>query len=223
VSNALILEIYSELVAKGNLNRYGQKLSERYSEGTLQRLLKQTEPRVREAALVGMRLIGTMESNAAVAACLRDEQPNLQRLAEDALWAIWFRADREENNQELQRIAKLIVDQEYAKALAGLNALLLRAPGFAEAYNQRAIVYWRWGNFKSSIADCEQVLKLNPYHFGAQAGMAQCYLQLKKPVEALKAFQQTHRIHPSMSGIEDSIDTLEQYLKEQRRRKDDRA
>jgi tetratricopeptide (TPR) repeat protein len=220
VSNALILDWYEELGAGGDPVRFARRVSERYTEGTLQRLLEQADPATREAAVAALRFVGTMDSNAAVASCLYDEIVEVQELAEAALWAIWFRADSGANNRELQRLTRLINDKEYAKALAGLNSLIARAPTFAEAFNQRAILFWRWSEYKRSIADCEEVLRLNPLHFGAQAGMGQCYVQLKKPTEALKAFRHALRIHPNLEGVQENVHALEQLLKEARRRED---
>ena len=220
MTNALILEWCEELSAGGDPIRFARKVAERYSEGTLQRLLDHSDPSMREAAVAALRFIGSMESNTAVAASLYDETTEVQELAEAALWAIWFRADSATNNRDLQRLTRLINDKEYAKALAGLNALIARAPTFAEAFNQRAILYWRWSEFKRSITDCEEVLRLNPLHFGAQAGMGQCFVQLKKPNEALKAFRQALRIHPNLEGIQENVHALEQLLKDPRRKED---
>jgi tetratricopeptide (TPR) repeat protein len=222
VKNAVILEFYHELNTTSNLHRFAEQVSQRYTEGTLQRLLAQRKSKTREPALVALRLLGTMDSNAAIASCLRDRDPHVRELAEGALWSIWFRGDSEENQQELQRLTRLIAEQQYAAALAGLDALIRRAPKYAEAYNQRAILHWRRGDYKRSVLDCERTLRLNPFHFGAQSGLAQCYLQLRKPVEALRAFRDARKISPHLEGIEENIRSLEKYLREQRRRKDGR-
>ena len=39
------------------------------------------------------------------------------------------------------------------------------------------------GHYEQSIHDCRQTLEINPYHFGAAAGMGQCYLRtgIKRP------------------------------------------
>lgn len=219
MSKPVILELYEELNATGNLARYAQEVQKRYFESTLQRLLAQRDTSTREAALAALRVIGTMSSNAILAACLRDADLHVRELAESAMWAIWFRADSAENNQELQRLMHLVGEQEFAKALAGLDALIRKASKFAEAFNQRAILYYRWGQYRRSITDCERTIKLNPYHFGAMSGMAQCFLQLKKPVEALRAFRHAQRINPSLDGIQESIRALEQYLREERRKR----
>jgi tetratricopeptide (TPR) repeat protein len=226
VGTALLLEYYHELpkIRDGErpeawdarmevgLDRFQKKVAARYTEGTLQRLLQATNPEVRRAAVLALRGLGTMKANEAVAAMLHDDDAAVRHLATDTLWSLWFRADSNANNRELQRLMR---QRDRAKALAGLDALIAGAPTFAEAYNQRAILHFKAGEFERSIADCERVLKLNPYHFGAQSGMAQGYLQLDKPRAALKAFRNLSRIHPNMDGVEDTIRALEDALGEE--------
>ena len=190
---------------------------ERYTEGTLLRLLESPDADARRAALLALSLFGTMQANAAVAGRLRDGDAEVRQLAVDTLWSLWFQADSEENNQELQRLARL---RDRDAALAGLDHLVLKAPGFAEAYNQRAILAFRLKQFERSIADCEKVLQLNPFHFGAQAGMAQCYMQLRKHRAALKAFRNALRINPHLDGVADTVRALETALGEEGRKDD---
>jgi tetratricopeptide (TPR) repeat protein len=187
-------------------------VTERYTEATLQRLLDSTQAQARRAAVFALSLVGTMRSNPAVAALLRDDDAVVRRLAVDTLWSLWFRADTEANNQELQRVMRL---RDPEKALAGFDALIRKAPQFAEAYNQRAILYWRLEEFDKSVADCVRVLQLNPYHFGAQSGMAQCYLKLKNPRAALEAFRSAYLLHPTMEGVAETIRALESALGEE--------
>src|SRR5205823_3574179 len=130
---------------------------------------------------------------------------SVRQLAVDALWSLWFRADSGANAQELQRLMRL---RDTRKKLSGLNLLVEKAPHFAEAYNQRAILFFHLEELQKSIADCERVVKLNPHHFGAHAGMAQCYMKLGKPRPALKAFRHALRINPGMEGVEETIRAL---------------
>ena len=69
----------------------------------------------------------------------------------------------------------------------------------------------------------DRALSLNPHHFGAQAGMAQCLLNLRKHRAALKAFRQALRIHPHLDGIQDTIRALETALGEEGRRDDKKS
>lgn len=194
---------------QGGLEKFRDQVVARYNEGTLNRLLDHPDAATRRAAVLALGLIGTMKSSEALAARLRDDDRAIRQLASDGLWAIWFRADSAANNRELVRLRNL---DEPRQMLRGLNTLVRKAPTFAEVYNQRAIVWFRLQEYARSIADCEKVMELNPHHFGAQAGMGQCYLKLKKHHEALRAFRKAHRLNPNMPGIEQTIDALEESL-----------
>ncbi len=61
---------------------------------------------------------------------------------------------------------------------------------------------------------------MNPHHFGAQAGLGQCYLQMRKHRAALKAFRAALRINPNMDGVAETIRALENALGEERGRDD---
>ena len=78
-----------------------------------------------------------------------------------------------------------------------LDDLIARAPQFAEAFNQRAVWFFKKGEFGRAVRDCETVMRLNPHHFGAAAGLGQCYLKMKKPRAALRAFRQAVEINPT--------------------------
>lgn len=194
---------------QGGTDKFRRRVQARYNEGTLLRILENPDPTARRAALAALGLVGTMAANVPVAARLRDEDAEIRRLASETLWSLWFRADSDANNRTLQRLMRT---RDRARAVAGLDALILQAASFAEAYNQRAILTFRMKEYERSIADCEKVLQLNPCHFGALAGMGQCYLQLHKPRPALKAFRAALRINPELDGVAETIRALETAL-----------
>jgi tetratricopeptide (TPR) repeat protein len=185
----------------------------------LLRLLASPDPRARRAAVLAVGLVGTMTANAPLAARLRDDDADVARMAADALWSLWLRGDTPENGDELRRLTRL---RDPERALAGLHELIRRAPRYAEAFNQRAVVLFRLGRYEQSIADCHRTLKLNPHHFGAHAGLGQCFLKLRKDRSALKAFRAALRINPHLDGIAETIRTLETALGEEGWR-DDRS
>ena len=188
------------------LRVYRLQLLNHYAEGTLQRLLANPDSEIRRAAVLALGLIGTMDSNAALARILHDEDSTPARMAADALWQLWFRGGTEEQNADLQRIMHL---PDFLEILAGLDELIREAPHFAEVYNQRAILFFRRGEFPRSIADCQKAIELNPYHFGAHAGMGQCYLKLRKQRAALRAFRLALQTNPTMTQLGDTIQSLE--------------
>lgn len=191
---------------------FQQQAAARYTEGTLQRLLECNCVVTRRAAALALAHIGTMASNSAIADRLHDADREVWKNAAQALWAIWFRADSDDNNQELQRLVRT---RDRQKALTGLDRLTERAPAFAEAFNQRAIVYFRAKEYELSIEDCLRVLELNPHHFGARAGIGQSYLHMRKHRAALRSFKAALRIHPHLDGVAATVRALENALGEQ--------
>src|SRR5262245_29040727 len=116
------------------LRVYRRQVLSGYTEGTLQRLLHHSDAETRRAAVLGLGLIGTMESNGALARVLHDPERTVARMATDALWQLWFRGGSDEENSELQRILHL---PDFMEILAGLDDLVREAPRFAEVFNQR--------------------------------------------------------------------------------------
>lgn len=202
------------------LNIFKKKVAARYTEGTLQRLLADPRAPTRRAAVVALGLTGTMASNGNVAAMLHDPDGRVRQFAADALWLLWFRADQPAHNRELQRLIRLANGKKGCpeKALAGLTALIAKAPRFAEAYNQRAILHFRAEQYDKATADCEAVLELNPFHFGAASGLAKSYWELKRPRAALKAYRSALRINPGMEDVRQAIRFLEKVLGEEGKR-----
>jgi tetratricopeptide (TPR) repeat protein len=223
VAAPLLLEYYRDLPEPGEgddagparlekaLAAFHRMVAARYTEATLQRLLLCPDDTVRRAAVLALSRLGTLKSNPALAARLHDGDPVVWQTASAALWQVWLRGDTEANCRELQRLMGL---RDGAKVLDGLNALILNAPQFAEAYNQRAILHFQIGDFRKAVSDCEKVLQLNPYHFGAQSGMAEAYLRLRQPRKALQAYRAACKINPNINGIQDTIRDLEQALGE---------
>jgi tetratricopeptide (TPR) repeat protein len=231
VGIALLVEYYNELPEpqeddpkswetrlRNGLEKFKKQVEARYFEGSLHRLLHSTDAQTRRAAALALGLTGSMKSsNAVVAGMLHDPDRGVRQLASDALWSLWFRADSQENNQELHRLMNL---RDRRRKRSGLDALISRSPGFAEAYNQRAILHFQCEEWQKSIADCERALKVNPHHFGAAAGMGRCYMELGKRRPALKAFRQALRINPTLEDVENAVRSLESALGEEGRRDD---
>ena len=181
----------------------------KYTEGTLQRILASSEANARRAAALALAFLGTMDSNAVVAAALRDSDQLVQRFAADTLWELWFHAGTPEQSLRLREAA---ANPDALAARAELDDLIRVAPEFAEAYNQRAIVAFKRGEFARAVADCEVVLRLNAFHFGAAAGLGQCQVKLGKPRAALRAFRTALDINPALQHLRDTIRELERSL-----------
>jgi tetratricopeptide (TPR) repeat protein len=181
----------------------------KYTEGTLLRLLNSSDIKIRRATVLALGFIGTMEANPAVAAALHDADSLVQMFAADALWELWFRGGTPEQNRKLRHAAN---NGDNVRSRVGLDELIREAPGFAEAYNQRAIWFFNRGEFARAVEDCEKTLQLSPHHFGAAAGMGQCFAKLGKPRAALRSFRTALEINPALEHLNYAIRTLEESL-----------
>jgi tetratricopeptide (TPR) repeat protein len=220
VADALLLEWYRGLPHFKNgddpdlwagrmhkaLRGFRRRIRLRYSEGTLQRMLDHPSAEVRRAAVLALGLAGTIQSNPALAKVLHDEDELTARTASDSLWEIWFRGGPQDANSELQRILHL---PEGIQTLEGLTKFIGEWPDYAEAWNQRAILWFQNEEYKRSLADCQRALRLNPHHFGAQAGMGQCYLKMRKFNAALRAFKLALEMNPTLDHLTGTIEALQ--------------
>lgn len=193
---------------RDGLHAFRAAVRELYTEGTLQRILAASEDvKARRAAALALGLTGTSASVPTTAAALHDADFLVRRFAADSLWELWFSAGTAEQNERLREVAR---EPNQVKARAELDELIREAPEFAEAYNQRAIWFFKRGEFARAIEDCETVLRLNPHHFGAAAGMGQCHLKLNRPRAALRAFRQALAINPDLD-LHDTVRALEEF------------
>ena len=191
------------------IEHFARKVARRYNEGTLLRLMESPNPQAREAAVFALGLIGSWNCNSQLASMLKNDDAGVRRVVVEALWRVWFRG-RLSHDAALLRAA--LEQPGPGKVLEALNQLVRLRPDFAEAWNQRAIIHFQNRDFAASARDCARVIELNPFHFGAQAGLAQCLMRLGRGSAALKAFRKAERLNPHMGGVTSTIKLLEKAL-----------
>lgn len=209
LATPVLVEYAERFLADEDFGPFCQHVREKYSESTLCRLVEAaTSDRVRRAAVLALGITGSFDCNDVVAAALHDPDSSVRRWAEQSLWLIWFRGDDLETSIELKVVTKWLARNKPGRAVEWASQLISKSPDFAEAYNQRAIGYWRLGAWDRSIADCRKVLELNPNHFGAAAGMGQSYLQKDDRGQAIDSFQRALKINPNLSGVAEMLQDL---------------
>ena len=97
------------------------------------------------------------------------------------------------------------------------SEVIRRRPDFAEGWNKRATVYYLVGEYRKSAADCDEVLKRNPAHFGALSGYGMIWLRLDEPARALERFEQALAVNPNLDSVRETIEGLRALLIQQRR------
>jgi tetratricopeptide (TPR) repeat protein len=209
-----LVTYFQELLKDGDIDSFRSRVAARYTEESLCEILAHS-PVVssRRASAVSLGFLGEFPgSNAVLGRALRDGDPIVRQLAEGALWSVWFRAGTPEDNRTLGEVTKLIKDGQLNQAEALASRLIVAAPRFAEAYNQRAIIYFHQNRFAESALDCQRVLSRNPYHFGAIGGLVQCQLEMNHPAEALKTLRRGLKIQPYSEGLRNNIKVVEAQI-----------
>ena len=149
---------------------------------------------------------------------LRDESALVRSYAEQALWLLWSRSGEREIDALMARGVEEMQAGRHAEAIEIFSRVISRKPDFTEGWNKRATVYYLAGEYRKSLADCEEVLKRNPRHFGALSGAGMVHIALEQYEEALGWFRRALEVNPNMIGVELNIRGLEERLKEKRGR-----
>ena len=192
-------------------------LKQHWTAGQITSLLTSEHDDARKVAALALSLVGGKCCVQDLSQRLRDADPMVNQMAEHALWSVWFRCGSPEANHEVCRGSQAMTRRDLEHAVEHFSRAIEMDPNFAEAYNQRAIARFGRGEYARSVEDCEVVLRLNPFHFGAAAGMGQCLLKLKKPRAALRAFEQALEINPTLDQLRETVAALQEALDNGRR------
>ena len=160
---------------------------------------------------------GTMADAPALVHALRDPDAHVRKLAESALWAVWSRSGDTAIDDILEIGIGQMREGQIHASVDTFSEIIRRRPDFAEAWNKRATAYYLLGEWRRSAADCDEVLRRNPQHFGALSGYGMIWLQLDEPTRALERFEQALAVNPNLDSVQQTIDALRALLIKQRR------
>lgn len=127
---------------------------------------------------------------------LKNPDENIRYQATAQLWHIWFHQKGVYGMEQLERSQVMLQLGETTQAEALLTELIRDQPDFAEAWNRRAILYYTLGQYEKSRDDCQEVIKLNPVHFGALHGLGLCHAALGDYTAAIQEFRRALEIQP---------------------------
>jgi len=180
--------------------------------------LTKPDPQERRRGALGLETVGRMDDAPVLIGALRDSDELVRAIAEEALWAVWSRSGDERVDGLLRRGISEMSSERLSEAVATFTRVIELKPDFAEGWNKRATVYYLAGEYRRSLADCDEVIKRNPQHFGALSGYGQIYLKLDQPEKALEYFRRAVAVNPNLDGVETLIDRLEALQTRRRQR-----
>ena len=173
---------------------------------------------VEERRLAAERLgeIGDDGATAALVQALRDPDDAVRARPHDSLWAIWHRSGDPEIDILLGQGIALMQSGRLPESVAVFSDVIARAPGFAEGWNKRATVYYLMGELDRSLADCDEVVKRNPAHFGALSGFGLIYLQKEDLPEPPEYFEKALAVNPNLAQVEAVLEQIREVLRQRR-------
>ena len=148
---------------------------------------------------------------------LADDSPYVRHVAEQGLWRLWSHSGDEAIDALLAKGIAEMNGGQLDEAIAIFSEVIRRKPDFAEGWNKRATALFLAGDFVKSLADCDEVIKRNPHHFGALAGYGQIYFHLEQYAKAIEYWKRALAENPNLTGVEAGIDAAEQRLAQRRR------
>jgi tetratricopeptide (TPR) repeat protein len=172
--------------------------------------LQHADAATRAEAVVWIANRGAMADAPLLHERLRDESAFVRGFAEQGLWLLWARSGDPAIDALMARGNEAMQAGRHAEAIGIFSTVIRTKPDFAEGWNRRATVHYLAGQLEKSIADCDEVLKRNPGHFGALSGLGQVYLALQDHHQALAAFRRALEVNPNMVGVEMQIRMLEE-------------
>ncbi|MEO8486548.1 MAG: tetratricopeptide repeat protein [Betaproteobacteria bacterium] len=178
--------------------------------------LRDADATHRAAAVIWIAHHGDPADDEALRRRLSDDNPQVRALAEQGLWILWGRSGDEAVDELMNKGAAQTRAGELDDAIATYSEVIRRKPAFAEGWNKRATVRYLSGDFRRSLADCDEVMKRNPHHFGALAGYGQIYLELEQYEKAIGYWKRALAANPNMSGVEANIEIVEKLIARRR-------
>ncbi len=180
--------------------------------------LENVTPERRAGAILWLSAHGRMADQPLLVKRLRDENEIVRGIAEQGLWQLWSRSGDAAIDRLMATGIEHMQAARFKEAIATFSDAIRRRPAFAEGWNKRATAHYLAGDFRRSLADCDEVMKRNPFHFGALSGYGQIYFQLGEHEKALLYWRRALEVNPNMQGVEANIRGIEELFKEKKGR-----
>lgn len=135
------------------------------------------------------------------------QQEDAQHIA-TSIQQIWLQSYSDTANLLMQRATASLQEGQFPVALSLYDKLIELEPGWAEAWNQRAVTRFLTGDTDGAMADIGQVVKLEPRHFGALAGMGMILQGAGLDKGALEVFNKVLVIYPLDPDVQKLVEKL---------------
>jgi tetratricopeptide (TPR) repeat protein len=133
------------------------------------------------------------------------------------MWSVWSRSGAEDVDRLFAAGVEQMSRRQLEAAIDTFSQVIQRRPDFAEGWNKRATVYYLLGDYRRSLADCDEVMARNPYHWGALSGYGMIYMQLDQPARAIEYLEKALAVNPNLDQVAQTLDVLKALVLQRRR------
>src|SRR4051794_13732037 len=130
------------------------------------------------------------------------------RHVEARIWAAWLQTPSDTVALLMTRSKAAMDAKQTEVALKLLDAVIKLRPDYIEAWNRRATLYYLQNDYGRSLADIQQVLRREPRHFGALAGLGMIMQDLGEEKRALDAFRKALDVDPYLEKVPELVKSL---------------
>lgn len=130
------------------------------------------------------------------------------RAVEARIWAIWTKTPSDTVALLMSRAGIALENNESDVALKLLDAIIKLRPDYTEAWNRRATLYYKKNDYNRAMQDIEEVLRREPRHFGALAGLGVILEETGDDKRALDVFRRALAINPHLDKVPDMVKSL---------------
>ena len=142
----------------------------------------------------------------------RQRDPDQANLIADQIRTEWNDSGSATINLLMQWADKAVQEKRNPAAMDFLDQVISLKPDYAEGWNRRATLNYTIGDYRKAMEDINQVLRIEPRHFGALAGMAAILTESGKDEMALKAWERFLEIYPANRAAQEQANTLSEKI-----------
>jgi tetratricopeptide (TPR) repeat protein len=211
-SAPLLDKFYHRFLNSERSAEFIYNVSRHYTIGSLEKLAFGGSRVTRRGAVLAIGFLGDISSNPVLGQKLQDDDRAVRLLADHGIRQLWTRVGNLHTEATLRQVARLNQQQLFATGIDLASELLDISPQTAEAWNQRAIAWYSLEDYRQAVSDCRRAIELNPWHFLAALGSANCQLELGDVIEALQDFRLALKINPDLEMVRSQVSQLQRIV-----------
>ncbi|MEW6302689.1 MAG: tetratricopeptide repeat protein [Verrucomicrobiota bacterium] len=167
-----------------------------YTDWHQERLYTRMEEGTRQEQIAAVLELVEFDGEEQLLRGLKSDAPQVRKLCSQGLKTLWHTEAGHDAARLVQSAQLARREAKYLDALKMLDRVVRQNPDFAEAWTQRALLYYQLKHPRLALADCERALALNPAHCDAWHTRARVHYRLGDYFEARLAVKELLKINP---------------------------